>query len=128
MSVRAELKLPSRPVLSHASDAVRAGGLLFLAGVLPADADGALVGGHDVVAQASQVFDDAGAILALGGASWAEVAKLSVYLTDIDEAALVDEVRLRALGSSRPAVTVVEVPRLAVPGARVELDAVAVVS
>jgi 2-iminobutanoate/2-iminopropanoate deaminase len=115
-------------VLSHAADAVRADGLLFLAGVLPADAEGRLVGGHDVADQARRVFDDAEAILALAGAGWGDVLKLNLYLTDIDEAPLVDEVRARAVGASRPAVTLVEVTGLAVAGARVELDAVAVVA
>jgi 2-iminobutanoate/2-iminopropanoate deaminase len=125
---RQELRLPSRPVLSHSADGVRAGGLLFLAGVLPADADGNLVGGHDIVAQTTKVRDDAGAILALGGATWADVVKLSVYLTDVDEEPQVRDVLGAALGGTTVAATIVEVTGLAVPDARVELDGVAVVA
>jgi 2-iminobutanoate/2-iminopropanoate deaminase len=124
---RVELRLPSRPVLSHSADAVRAGPWLFVAGVLPADGGGALVGGLDVAAQARKVFDDATAILLLGEALWADVVKLNVYLTDIDEEPVVRAVREAAVGGARPATTIVEVTGLAVPEARIEIDAVAVV-
>ena len=58
MTVREEIRVPSRPVLSHSADAVRAGRYVFVAGILPADETGALVGGDDVVAQAESVFGD----------------------------------------------------------------------
>lgn len=126
MSGRAEIRVPTRPVLSHAADAVRAGGLLFVAGILPVDEDGALVGAHDVVAQAEHVFGELGTILAAGGCDFADVVKMSVFLTDVDERPLVNPVRQRLFGAARPASTLVEVPALAVPGARIEVDAVAV--
>lgn len=128
VSRRAELRLPSRPMLSHAADAVRAGSLVFVAGILPADADGVLVGADDVEAQARKVFDDLGLILGLAGGSCADVAKLNVYLTDVDDRPLVEPVREEAFGGARPASTLVEVTALAVPGARIEIDAVAVVA
>lgn len=126
MSGRAEIRVPTRPVLSHAADAVRAGGLLFVAGILPVDEDGALVGAHEVVAQAEHVFGELGTILAAGGCDFADVVKVSVFLTDVDERPLVNPVRQRLFGPARPASTLVEVPALAVPGARIEVDAVAV--
>jgi 2-iminobutanoate/2-iminopropanoate deaminase len=119
--------MPGRPVLSHSADAVDADGLLFVAGILPADADGALVGGDDVVAQAECVFDDMGRILDAGGCAFADVVKVTVYLTDVDERPLVNPVRERVFGAARPASTLVEVSGLAVPGARIEVDAVAAV-
>lgn len=119
--------MPTRPVLSHSSDAVRAGGLLFVAGVLPADAQGRLVGGDDVAAQARCVFDDLAGILRAGGSSPADVAKINVFLTDVEDRAAVDPVRRDAFGAARPAATLVEVSGLAVPGARIEVDCVAVV-
>jgi 2-iminobutanoate/2-iminopropanoate deaminase len=124
---REEIHLPNRPVLAHSADAVRAGGLLFVAGVLPVDAQGALVGGDDAAAQARHVLAEVGAILDAGGCGFADVAKLTVYLTDLRDRPLLDSVRAEACGAARPAATLVEVSGLAVPGAKVEIDAVAVV-
>ena len=126
MSRRQEIRVPSRPVFAHSADAVRAEGLLFVAGVLPADASGALVGADDVVSQAECVFSDLGDILAAGGCSFADVVKVSVYLTDVADRALVNPVRQRVFGETRPASTLVEVSALAIPGARIEVDCVAV--
>lgn len=123
---RVEISVPSRPVLSHAADAVRAGDHVFVAGVLPVDAAGALVGGDDVVAQAEHVFADLAEVLAAGGCTLADVATVSLFLTDLDERAEVDAVRRRAFGPTQPAGTTVMVSGLAVPGARIEVDAVAV--
>ncbi len=127
MSGRLEIRVPTRPVFAHSADAVRAGGLLFVAGILPADADGALVGGDDVVAQAEHVFGELGVILAAGGCTFADVVKVSVFLTCVGERPLVNPVRQRVFGEARPASTLVEVSGLAIPGARIEVDAVAAV-
>jgi len=125
--VREEIHLPARPVLSHSADAVRAGGLLFVAGVLPVDADGALVGGEDAAAQARHVLAEIGAILAAGGCGFSHVAKVNVYVTDVADASRLEPLHREAFRDARAAATLVEVTGLAVPGARVEIDAVAVV-
>ncbi len=111
--------------LSHYTDAVRAGNLLFVSGCVPIDGEGRLVGGDDVVRQAEQVFRNIGEVLAAAGASPGEVVKVTVFLTHIDECARINPVRQRFFGDARPASTLVEVSRLAVPGARIEVEAVA---
>lgn len=114
--------------ISHYTDAVRAEGpLLFVSGVVPVDGAGRLVGGDDVVAQARQVFSNLGAVLAAGGATFADVVKVTVFLTDVDDRARINVVRQEAFGEARPASTLVEIAGLAIPGARIEVDAVAVV-
>jgi reactive intermediate/imine deaminase len=113
--------------ISHYTDAVRAGDLLFVSGCVPVDGSGALVGGDDVVAQARQVFANVGAVLAAAGCAFADVVKVTVYLTDIGDRARINPVRQAVFGASRPASTLVEVSRLAVPGARIEVEAVALV-
>ncbi len=127
MSYREEIRVPTRPVLSHAADAVRAAGLLFVAGILPVGGTGELVGGDDVVAQAEHVFGELGMILAAGGCTFADVVKVSVFLSDVAERPLVNPVRQRVFAGARPASTLVEVSALAIPGARIEVDAVAAV-
>jgi reactive intermediate/imine deaminase len=114
--------------ISHFTDAVRAGELLFVSGVVAVDADGALVGGDDVVAQTRQVFENMRAVLAAAGCGFEDIVKVTIFLTDIDDRPSINPVRQEVFGSTRPASTLVEVPRLAVPGAKVEIECVAVVA
>ena len=113
--------------ISHYADAVRAGDLLFVSGCVPVDGDGKLVGSDDVVAQAEQVFANIGAVLTAAGASARDVVKVTVFLTDIDDRPSINPVRQRFFGEARPASTLVEVSKLAVPGAKLEIEAIAVV-
>jgi 2-iminobutanoate/2-iminopropanoate deaminase len=114
----------SEPI-SHYANAVQAGDTLYISGIVPVDAAGEVVGGDDVVAQARQVFATMGRVLDAAGAGPADVAKVTVYLLDIDDRPRINPVRQQFFGASRPASTLVEVSRLAVPGARLEIEAVA---
>jgi reactive intermediate/imine deaminase len=128
MADREEIRVPELGTpISHYTDAVRAGDLLFVSGCVPTDADGNVVGGDDVAAQARKVFENIGLILERAGATFADVVKVTVYLTDVDERPLINPVRQEVFGTTRPASTLVEVSRLAIPGIRIEVDAVAVV-
>ena len=113
--------------ISHFTHAVRAGDLLFVSGIVAVDTEGRLVGGDDVVAQARQVFDNMGAVLAAAGCAFADVVKVTVYLTNIADRPRINPVRQEVFGDARPASTLVEVPRLAVEGAKVEVECVALV-
>jgi len=129
MSRREEYRVAGLPEpISHYTDAVRAGDLLFVSGIVPVDEAGALVGEGDVVEQARQVFRNLGAVLAAAGAGFDDVVKVTVYLTDVDDRARINPVRQEAFGPARPASTLVEASALAVPGARLEIEAVAVLS
>jgi 2-iminobutanoate/2-iminopropanoate deaminase len=111
--------------ISHYADAVVAGDTLYVSGIVPVDAAGELVGGDDVVAQARQVFAIMERVLAAAGAKPADVVKVTVYLLDVDDRPLINPVRQEFFGSTRPASTLVEVSRLVVPGARLEIEAIA---
>ena len=124
-SGRDEIRVPGRPELSHSADAVRAGDVLFVAGILPVDVEGGLVGGDDVVEQARFTFGELGRILASAGCGFEDVVKVSVFLTDVDDRPKINPIRQEVFGKARPASTLVEVSGLAVPGARIEVDAVA---
>jgi len=113
------------PPFSHYTDAVRVDDLLFVSGCIAVDAEGNLVGGDDVVAQARQVFANLEAVLAAAGATFADVAKVTVFLVDIDDRARINPVREEFFGETRPASTLVEVGSLVVPGAKVEIELVA---
>jgi 2-iminobutanoate/2-iminopropanoate deaminase len=125
---RRELRVPGLPEpISHYTDAMLAGELLFISGVVAVDESGALVDG-DVVAQAEQVFALIGRVLRAAGGKPADVVKVTVYLLDIEERPLINPVRQAFFGPVRPASTLIEVSRLAVPGARLEVEATALVS
>ncbi len=125
---REEIRAPglAEPI-SHFTDAVRAGGFLHVSGIVAVDGDGRLVGGDDVVAQTRQVLENMRAVLAAGDCGFGDVVKVTVYLTDIDDRPLINPLRQEAFGETRPASTLVEVPRLAVDGAKVEIECVALV-
>jgi 2-iminobutanoate/2-iminopropanoate deaminase len=125
--MREEIRVPglAEPI-SHYTDAVRAGDLLFVSGCVPVDRDGNLVPG-DIVEQTRCVFENVSAVLAAAGAGFADVVKVTVFLTDVDDRQAVNTVRQEVFGDVRPASTLVEVSRLAIPGARIEVEAVALV-
>jgi 2-iminobutanoate/2-iminopropanoate deaminase len=112
------------PPISHYAHAVIAGDALYISGIVPVDGEGDLVG-EDVVAQARQVFAIMEQVLAAAGASAADVVKIVVYLLDIDDRPKINPVRQEFFGETRPASTLVEVSRLAVDGALLEIEAVA---
>ena len=113
--------------ISHYTDAVQAGGLLFVSGVVPVDGEGGLVGEGDVAEQARQVFRNMGEVLAAAGCGFEDVVKVTVYVLDVDDRPAINPVRREVFGETRPASTLVEVSRLAVPGALLEIEAVAAV-
>lgn len=107
------------------TDGVEAGGFLYVAGMLPLDANGDLVGAGDVVRQTEQVLDNVGEVLRAAGATFDDVVRVGVYLLNMADRPAVNTVRLRYFGDARPAATLVEVSALALPDALVEIEAVA---
>lgn len=128
MADREEIRVPElgEPI-SHYTDAVRAGDLLFVSGVVPTDAAGNVVGGDDVAAQARRVFENIRLVLERAGTGFEHVVKVAVYLTDVNDRTLINPVRQEFFGVTRPASTLIEISRLAIPGAKLEIDAVALV-
>ena len=117
------LSTPSAPAVAGPySPAVRAGDWIVLAGQVPLDpATGTLVPG-DAAAQAQQVLDNIVAVLTDCGAQLTDVAKTTVFVTDLGDFAAVNEVYAAAFGDHRPARSTVQVAALPV-GAKVEIEA-----
>ena len=111
--------------ISHFTHGVRFGDFLFISGCGPNNAQEELIGGDDASAQAHQVLTNIGEILNAEGMEFADILKVTVYLTDINDRAKINPVRQRFFGKSRPASTLVEVSKLAIPGMRVEIEAIA---
>lgn len=109
--------------ISHYTDAVRFGDLLFVSGVAPLDGAGRVIN-DDVVAQAQQVFVNLEKILKVSGARFADVLKVTLFLTDVNDRAKINPVRQQYFGDVRPASTLIGVKELAIPGMKIEVEAV----
>ena len=122
---REEFAIPGlSPPISHYCDAVRFGNLLFVSGVAALDEQLNGIGGDDVVAQAEAVFRSMERILTEAGAGFKDVLKVTVLLTDVNDRHKINPVRQRYFGTHRPASTLFEVSKLAIPGMKVEIEAV----
>jgi 2-iminobutanoate/2-iminopropanoate deaminase len=122
---RQEFKVAGLPApLSHYTDAVRFGNILFVSGLTAHDAEGRLVGGTDTAKQTRQILMNLKLVLDAAGATMANVLKVTVFLTNIDDRAVINPVRQEFFGSARPASTLIEVSRLALPEMKVEIEAV----
>jgi len=103
------------------------GRVVAISGQVALDENGQLVGAGDLEAQARQVFANLDRALAAAGASFADVIKLSFYLTDISRIAVVRPVRDEYVDTARPpASTAVQVGALFMPGLEIEVEAWAV--
>ena len=106
------------------AQAVVANGLLFTAGQIALDPASMQVVEGDVAVQTEQVLRNLGAVLASAGASWTDVVKSTVYLTDMRDFPRMNEVYARAMGDARPARSTVQVSGLP-RGVLVEIDLIA---
>lgn len=104
-----------------------AGRLLYLSGQIPLDpATGELVKGS-IEEETRRVMENLKAVLLAGGAGFAQVVKTTIYLTDLADFTRVNEVYGGYFPADPPARATVQVAALP-RGARVEIDAVAVVA
>jgi 2-iminobutanoate/2-iminopropanoate deaminase len=116
----------SAPVIGPYSPAVRAGGFLFLSGQIPLDpATGQLVDG-DIRAQTSRVMQNMGELLKASGADFSHVVRTTIFLSDMNDFAAVNEVYASYFSEPYPARATVQVARLP-KDVGVEIDATAVV-
>jgi 2-iminobutanoate/2-iminopropanoate deaminase len=123
---RREYKISGLPAaVSHYTDVVTYGGLAFLSGFIALDTEGNVVGGDDAAAQTKCVLDYVARALAAVGSSPADVLKMTVYLTDIADRAVINPVRQAFFGDTLPASTLIQVTALVVPECRVEIEIVA---
>ena len=106
------------------SQGIVANGLLFTAGQIALDpATGEIVPGG-VREQTERVMHNLTAVLASAGAGWNNVVKTTVYLQDMNDFPVVNEIYAEAVGDARPARSTVQVASLP-RGVLVEIDAVA---
>ena len=90
------------------------------------DADRKIVGGNDMAAQADFIMDNITAILAAHGASLADVVNIRTFVTDMGQLPEYGKVRAARFTGTPPTITTVEVSRLWVPGALLEVEVLAI--
>lgn len=106
------------------SQAVRANGFLFLSGQIALDPESGQVIEGDIRAQTERVMKNLEAVLAAAGSSLAAVVKTTVFLTDVNDFAAMNEVYGRFFTQNPPARATVEVSRLP-REVKVEIDLIA---
>jgi len=107
------------------SQAVWANDLLFISGQIPLDSQTGKFVSDDVREQTKQVFQNLGAILKEAGLGYENIVKTTVYLADMNDFAVMNEVYASFFQQDFPARAAFQVAKLPL-GAKVEIEAVAV--
>lgn len=113
----------ARPIYSQA---VKAGGVIYVAGFVAFDSNGKLVPG-EIKEQTTQVLENIKAVLEAGGSSMADVVKTTVYLKDVKDFAGMNEVFKTYFLDDPPCRVTVGIT-LPLPELLIEIDAIAVPS
>jgi len=103
------------------------GKVLHISGYVSQDADGNLVGVGDVKAQTQQVLKNIETVLSSVGGAMSDIARVTVYITDMSTLSEIHEARSEYFQRPYPASTLVEVSRLVRSEYMIEIDAVAVI-
>jgi len=120
--------LVSSPAFSHVAVIPPGATTIYVGGQNAVDADGALVGADDVAAQAARALANARIALASVGATIDDVVQWTVLFVDgVDLAAAYRAIAADLVSDSPPLVTGARVAGLGVPGALVEIGAIAAV-
>jgi enamine deaminase RidA (YjgF/YER057c/UK114 family) len=118
---------PSRNGYSHVVVVPPGSRLIYTAGQVPIGGDGSTPDGWE--AQTRLVFQNLESVLALAGATWADVVKLTWFMTGVDDLDTVRRVRNEFVDVARPpASSLVQVAALFKPGLLLEIEAIAAVA
>jgi 2-iminobutanoate/2-iminopropanoate deaminase len=112
------------PAIGPYSSALAVGSLVFLSGQIPLGPDGTVVAGG-IHEQTTQVLENIGALLAEAGADFSQVAKTTIYLADLADFGLVNQIYATYFTEPFPARATVQVTRLP-RDVRIEIDAIVV--
>jgi 2-iminobutanoate/2-iminopropanoate deaminase len=107
------------------SQAVRVGSTIYCAGQIPLDPKSGQIVSQDISAQTQRVLDNITAVLRAEGLSFENIAKTTIFLTDLADFQTVNEVYASYFKKEPPARSTVQVSALP-KGARVEIEAIAV--
>ncbi len=124
MSERTIISTDAAPAaIGTYSQAVRTGDTVYLSGQIPLDATTMEVVSDDIREQAHQVFRNLAAVAGASGGSLADAVKLTIYLTDLGNFAIVNEVMAEHFSEpypARAAIGVNELPK----GVGIEIEGI----
>lgn len=100
---------------------------VYLAGQLPRESTGEIVGKGDMSAQLRKVCENIGKGLAHVGATFDDVVRSTTYVTDIEEYYRCSAVRFEYFRNNRPASVLIEIQRLGHRDALVEIEVEAII-
>ena len=112
------------PAIGPYSPALRVGDWLFLSGQIPLDPATGQIVGDDVKLQTRRVLENMGELLRAGGADFGNVVRTTIFLADMNDFAVVNEIYATVFTEPYPARATVQVARLP-KDVRVEIDAIA---
>ena len=107
------------------SQGVEAGGLIFVAGQVGVDAQGKPVGDFGIAAQTRQTIANVAAVLAASGATLADVVSATVYVKNLDDYKVFNQVWDECFGGHKPARATL-IADLVMPALLVEIQCIAV--
>jgi 2-iminobutanoate/2-iminopropanoate deaminase len=107
------------------SQAVEAGGMLFISGQIPLDAESGEIVGLNVEEQTKQVLQNLEEVLKAAGLNLQHVVKTTCYLKSMDDFMVMNKVYAKFFDTDPPARVAVEVSRLP-KNVLIEIDAIAV--
>lgn len=120
--------LVSSPAFSHVAVVPPGATTIYVGGQDSVDAEGSLVGAGDVAAQSTRALENAGTALAAAGATFADVVQWTVLFVDgVDLAAAYGAIAPLLASDEPPLVLGARVAGLGVPGALIEVSAIAAV-
>jgi enamine deaminase RidA (YjgF/YER057c/UK114 family) len=120
--------LVSSPAFSHVAVVPPGATTIYVGGQDSVDADGSLVGGDDVAAQSVRAVENVRTALAAAGATFADVIQWTVLFVDgVDLAAAYGAIAPLLASDEPPLVIGARVAGLGVPGALIEVSAIAAV-
>ena len=102
--------------------------IIYVSGLTSRNRDGSVFGAGDIRAQTRHILEIMVKILAAGGATMDDVARVTVYITNMADFAAIHEVRREFFANTRPASTMVEISRLIEPEMLIEIEAIACVT
>ncbi|WP_338423741.1 RidA family protein [Hymenobacter cyanobacteriorum] len=114
------------PIVGY-SRAVRVGNVVEVAGTTAQDGD-VVTGGADIYAQAKRVLEKIGEALKAAGATFEDVVRTRIFVTDIAQWEAVGRAHGEVFGEIRPVTSMVEVRALIDPRLLVEIEATAIIS
>lgn len=100
--------------------------MIFVTGQIAMDKDGNAVAPNDIAKQTEFVFENIIKILAEANSTLADVVKVVIYVTNMDDFKIISPIRNQYLTDSKPVSTLIEINKTVKEGCDIEIDVIAI--